>query len=160
MEFASGCSASLERNCGNSSFTNGNADRALPTGFALRCSRLPGVIPEPILQLTQGGLVALGLWHAFIGSQMLLRRSSARYRKGTGYPPKRHLRGDSLRNPSGEMLLGFFLLRALSFRAKSRNPRVSVERHGDVSTQPVLSEVEGLDRTEAACEGKHRMTRA
>ncbi len=40
-------------------------------------------------------------------------RSSARYRKGTGYPPKRHLRGNTLESPGCESSPGFFFMLAI-----------------------------------------------
>jgi len=55
---------------------------------------ITGEIPEPIFDEPQEAESLGRTWQALIGSQTLRRRSSIRYEKGTGDPPKRHRRGN------------------------------------------------------------------
>ena len=55
---------------------------------------ITGGIPEPIFDEPQEAESLGRTWQALIGSQTLRRRSSTRYEKGTGDPPKRHRRGN------------------------------------------------------------------
>jgi hypothetical protein len=58
---------------------------------------ITGGIPEPIFDEPQEAESLGRTWQALIGSQTLRRRSSTRYEKGTGDPPKRHQRGNILK---------------------------------------------------------------
>ena len=66
------------------------------------------MIPEPLFEKTRR-LGCRRRWQALIGSQTLRRRSSARYEKGTGDPPKRHQRGNILKKPGSIFRSGFFI---------------------------------------------------
>src|SRR5882724_10822408 len=70
---------------------------------------ITGEIPEPIFDEPQEAESLGRTWQALIGSQTLRRRSSARYEKGTGDPPKRHQRGNILKKPGSIFRSGFFV---------------------------------------------------
>jgi hypothetical protein len=68
---------------------------------------ITGGIPEPIFDEPQEAESLGRTWQALIGSQTLRRRSSTRYEKGTGDPPKRHQRGNISKNPDRDFDPGF-----------------------------------------------------
>src|SRR5947208_5350639 len=70
---------------------------------------ITGGIPEPIFDEPQEAESLGRTWQALIGSQTLRRRSSARYEKGSGDPPKRHQRGNISKNPDRDFDPGFFI---------------------------------------------------
>src|SRR5437762_11582113 len=69
---------------------------------------ITGGIPEPIFDEPQEAESLGRTWQALIGSQTLRRRSSARYEKGTGDPPKRHQRGNISKTRIEIFRSGFF----------------------------------------------------
>jgi hypothetical protein len=82
-----------------------------PSGFSKiypAMFEITGVIPEPILHNKEAGSQFGGMTCLYWKSE-LWRRSSARYRKGTGDSPKRHLWGKNLKNVRIEKRSGRFL---------------------------------------------------
>src|SRR2546430_17498548 len=97
---------------------------------------ITGGIPEPIFDEPQEAESLGRTWQALIGSQTLRRRSSTRYEKGTGDPPKRHRRGN-FQKPGSKFRSGFF--RVIE-ESRFENPLTGLIVRSDVRTLLALED--------------------